>query len=886
MMLQEDIQSIIQQARNQAIENLIKSIATHGLLPFAKIPEGILANDLVAGKASAEDDSVLALFHCTAPPSKQMRPDKMQLHLKSLTQAIYKQISTTLMHCAWRDPKITPHEAQQRLLQSIVFIFKPNEQQHEIINNIPMIRIREVPFNQSELRSCHQQLLAILIPEHLKHIIQQSFPQVDIISVECSNEPDKAYESALNTFVQRHYDKGYSAINFFFHVVRLHTEYDFKPRFIADSVASATLIQQTGGQLISQGAANEGWYLFHQRQITANLPELQKARGEYTMSLLVTKYVDSTVLAALETFGVHSVIKYNNQIMAGYLTTMKDDISKLVSALSSSPCKKIIEYFIQCSVMNKSLIGFLLQKTPKDLAIIEAYLKDSATNTKISINDVRLLKQYDDSPSARVAMQQAQKGYLQKAWTRFNHSLLDCSEFPAICQAYLKYCGYSLALKHHNAIDVTSSDIIWYCVYGALEKNGFLTCESSNALFDLRDKQALNVYCALIVDTFFDYYIKPSSILSSIRSSHLMAIVTIVTNLQYNALQFYSIFSQLCASRMTLEIINIVIDHAQAFTSDLERVIAGWPKWLRTADNLRKVLAHSNIKAVILAMEATPANHSVGDLYKDQQDLDRAFALLNESNIILSPDISSKVLMVEQKNEISSESLADNQQPLSEENKESKQEAAMISTPPLIYPVAQKEKKRPKMQRSGSISNNLRAADNAALQRSQSMFFSLSKKEKRRSMKMEKPAPITEAVYNGHHYVRAENTSQNFMLRLGFSQHTINHAKPADKEKLQIVYNIYKGTADSPSVVSKDANKGIVKLSKIERMVKYPGYEYKMKDPSSDYRILIRQEATEKNANGETFNYYVADKVITHKNKKVIYTVESPSLNVSRFCKK
>lgn len=316
--------TIATQQQDETKKSLI-SIKNNGLCPLSKIPNNISPNPTLG---------VQSIYGNICVNHVNLKNTDSEQRKDALNIAIYEEycgIYGIALERKWpmqssKVPEILSDEISSRLMNSVVFVINRPEKTRIKTTKIPGSKkeieigcyesFTEDGFSQqatgkvlldkptpktdclTEIKTPHvfpmSEVKAILVPEPLVGMVTEiykntnieiipvsthavkltSIPQIldymhnEKLSKECEVKAPN-YEAALEAISNKYTE-------FSLHTVRLHSSYDFAPRYIADMQASSELIKSTGSVIIEHDKTNNtGWVSAHKRVATSSLPAIE-----------------------------------------------------------------------------------------------------------------------------------------------------------------------------------------------------------------------------------------------------------------------------------------------------------------------------------------------------------------------------------------------------------------------------------------------------------------------------------------------------------------------------------------------------------------------------------------------------------------------------------
>ncbi len=303
-----------QKSKEKAIQAIFRSIEKKGLVPLASIPSTVLVNPVT----NASEGNICVNFVNLDQADK----NDAELAMKVAIDEEFMGVYGICLERQWpfqrfTSPELLKAEASERLMHSVVFILAPParyphtnteirgaQQPTEIALYQPLMTSDRDGFSQSrdksvitgqtmpysnrvtEIKTIHHfaknEVLAVLVPEHLQSMATETFTQIPIIPVAKKtltlnsipqlltlyhNEKLKKpltveapdYFGALSKFCA----EKKNLTKFSLHAVRLHTNFDFIVRPITQVSTNQQLITSTNATVAVQYADDSAWIVVH-----------------------------------------------------------------------------------------------------------------------------------------------------------------------------------------------------------------------------------------------------------------------------------------------------------------------------------------------------------------------------------------------------------------------------------------------------------------------------------------------------------------------------------------------------------------------------------------------------------------------------------------------
>ncbi len=326
-----DVSQQIIEHKNSQIQNVLRSIQRRGIVPLAAISKDCQVNFILGSSETQQNVCVnyLDLSKCTV--------DQCKHAIKVAVWEEYTGIFGISLERAWpfavqQNPALVQEEITQRLCNNIVFVLAPPnkpckqgrlaaspsirvnkcyeffKQKEEQLSTDGMSQQRgqcldldsSVAPEVTEIKTSHhfkdEEILAVLVPQHLVPLLPEEFAtgfKDKIILVENTKtlKPIAKIPQSLTilhketitpgtSFSVPDYEKViYEKIlpqhqQFSLHAVRLQTNFDFIPRYIANLSQNTALINASQAIVLTEYPDNSGWVLVHKSKVID--PEVSK----------------------------------------------------------------------------------------------------------------------------------------------------------------------------------------------------------------------------------------------------------------------------------------------------------------------------------------------------------------------------------------------------------------------------------------------------------------------------------------------------------------------------------------------------------------------------------------------------------------------------------
>ncbi len=270
---------------------LLQSICDHGLLPLACIPNSAVSIPMTSTSMIANNICVNFVILADNPSEAEIRTISQTLALEE-----YTGVGGIALERGWPLASMVPTQCADEILQRLtnvcVFILKPPtqdgymkndgfsaERSHCITGELPL-NTRRIVEVKTEYHFAIEDMKAILVPAPFLQIVEEIFRDTDleIITVKLDllqfrRMPETttilyaqaaqgeivcrvpAYQQAFAAYISSH-----PGDNFSVHAVRLPTIYDVELRYVRDSFASKTLLDETQASRLVGYADNSAWY--------------------------------------------------------------------------------------------------------------------------------------------------------------------------------------------------------------------------------------------------------------------------------------------------------------------------------------------------------------------------------------------------------------------------------------------------------------------------------------------------------------------------------------------------------------------------------------------------------------------------------------------------
>lgn len=384
MMNFTDIQQLLDAYTNKLNGRIFESIAQNGLVPLGSIDEKCLVNFVLASSSKVQKNICVNYLDLRGCHQKQIDA--------AITVALWEEYTGAFgisLERAWplsSCDRINPLVSQivGRLWQNIVFVLKPPVEKISVgnINNAQKFMNVCYQKNQglspdgfSQERGClltdnsnanavsehvteiktekhfsSADILAILVPEHLKDLAEKFFLSsgFKIIPVSMTksfvtlNRIPKILESLHGQKIEGSLDfnvPDYEKIlkenivpkygNFSLHTVRLITPYDISIRYIDNVSNTQQILQSTQAKIVKEYADGSGWALVHASQVLKVSEETTKMlaiRMQTSLEKLVIQRVNTAVRDAL-------IAAKGSHAMINYFDTLHEQARRNLSAL-------------------------------------------------------------------------------------------------------------------------------------------------------------------------------------------------------------------------------------------------------------------------------------------------------------------------------------------------------------------------------------------------------------------------------------------------------------------------------------------------------------------------------------------------------------------------
>jgi hypothetical protein len=379
-----DIQQSLQAYVDKLNSNIFDSIAQNGLVPLGSIDKKCLVNFVLGTSPKVQQNICVNYLDLQGCNEKKINA--------AITVALWEEYTGLFgisLERAWpfsscQQQNIFIDQVKQRIFQNIVFVLKPPAEKViacKIPNTNKSIQVCYQKNNffstdgfsqvrglfltgSSDVTSEHvteiktekhfssDDILAVLVPEHLMALAKKYFPDsFNIITVPMAKPhvalsriptilsllhgqlvaeggaltcPAPDYEKILKEKIIPQYG------NFSLHAVRLITPYDISMRYIDNLSNTQKILEATQAEIVTRYADGSGWALVHASQVFKPSDKAVKRLASASAGISVDKFTLERVNAI---FRDGLMAAKGSHAMINYFDTLNEQARRNLSAL-------------------------------------------------------------------------------------------------------------------------------------------------------------------------------------------------------------------------------------------------------------------------------------------------------------------------------------------------------------------------------------------------------------------------------------------------------------------------------------------------------------------------------------------------------------------------